>query len=323
MPKETEMSLKSNILTVLSTHTDTFYSGESLAREFDVSRAAVWKAVHALQDEGHRIESSGKGYRYLPSNDLLNKDIILACCPDIAYPLIIFDTVNSTNTYAKTIASDPDAHGTLIVANHQTAGRGRRGHTFYSPEDTGLYMSLIIKPDSKIHEMLKVTVAAAVAAVEAIEQTSDARPQIKWVNDLYIGRKKIAGILTEAISDFESGDLDAVIIGIGINIRSTDFPEEIENIAGAINDPSLSRNRLTAVLWQKLLYWTQHLDSPELMELYRRKSLLIGHSIVYEISGERKTGTVCAINDSGNLAIQDSSGREIILSSGEVSVKDW
>lgn len=317
------MNLKTKILKEMSSHTDTFFSGELLAREHEVSRAAVWKAIHSLEKEGHRFESSSKGYRYLPDNDLLNREIILSYCPQDHYPLIVFDTIDSTNNYARTIASDPGAHGTLIAANHQTAGRGRRGHTFYSPENTGLYMTLIIKPESKVQEMLKVTVAAAVAAVEAIEETSSARPEIKWVNDLFIGRRKIAGILTEAISDFESGDLDAVIIGIGINVRDTELPEDIEHIAGAINDPSLSRSRLAAVLWQKLLYWTEHLDDPQLMDAYRSHSLLIGKQIEYEISLEKRSGKVIDINDEGNLIVRNDAGQEIILSSGEVSVKKW
>ncbi|MBR4122368.1 MAG: biotin--[Erysipelotrichaceae bacterium] len=145
----------------------------------------------------------------------------------------------------------------------------------------------------------------------------------KWVNDLFIGKRKIAGILTEAISDFESGDLDAIIIGIGINVRKTELQEDIENIAGAINDPSLSRSRLAAALWQRLLYWTDHLEDPQLMEAYRRYSLLIGHVIVYEINGEKRSGTVESINDQGNLVVLDDANEKIILASGEVSVKDW
>ncbi|MCR4950334.1 MAG: biotin--[acetyl-CoA-carboxylase] ligase [Solobacterium sp.] len=317
------MNLKDKIIAKLSSQTDTFFSGEALAQEYDVSRAAVWKAIRVLQKEGHQIESSSRGYRYLPSNDLLNREIILSLCPDISYPLIVFDTIDSTNTYAKTIASNKDAHGTLVVANHQTAGRGRRGHSFYSPENTGLYLTLIIKPERRVQEMLKVTVAAAVASVEAIEETSEAHPQIKWVNDLFIGKRKIAGILTEAIADFETGDLDAIIIGIGINIRDTELPDDIVNIAGAINDPSLTRNQLAAALWRRLLYWTDHLESKELMDAYRRYSLLIGHTIAYEINGVKKTGNVTSINDEGNLVVNEEDGKETILSSGEVSVKDW
>ena len=317
------VNLKSKLLIRMSSHTDTFFSGESLARELNVSRAAVWKAIHALQNEGHAIESSPRGYRYLPDNDLLNPDIIYSCCPEISFPLYVFDSIDSTNNYAKSIASAADAHGTLVIANHQTAGRGRRGHTFFSPENCGLYLSLIIKPHSRVQEMLKITVAAAVAAVEAIQQTSHAQPRIKWVNDLFIGKRKIAGILTEAISDFESGDLDAIIIGIGINVRKTELPEDIESIAGAINDPSLSRSRLAAVLWQRLLYWTKHLEDPQLMEAYRRYSLLIGHAIIYEINGEKRSGTVESINDQGNLVVLDDANEKTILTSGEVSVKDW
>ena len=256
-------------------------------------------------------------------NDPLNEDAIRAYCTDLSYPLYVFDTIDSTNNYAKHIAASADAHGTLIVAAHQTAGRGRRGHTFYSPANCGLYLSLIIKPHAKVQDMLKVTVAAAVAAVEAIEETSDAHPKIKWVNDLFIGRRKIAGILTEAVSHPDPDEPDAIVIGIGINVRSTDLPEDIENIAGAIDDPNLKRSHLAAVLWQRLLYWTEHLDDPNLMEQYRSHSFLLGHEIIYEFNNHQYSGTVTAINDEGNLVIQNRDNEEIVLSSGEVSVKDW
>lgn len=317
------MQLKNKILKKLSDQTDEFFSGEMLAQEFNVSRTAIWKAIHSLESEGYQFESSSKGYRYLPTNDILNKELILSYCDSISYPLYVFDTIDSTNNYAKTIASNKDAHGTLIIANHQTAGRGRRGHTFYSPGDSGLYLTLIIKPHSSLKELLKVTIAAAVASVEAIQENSSVQPQIKWVNDLFLGKKKIAGILTEAISDFESHEVEAIIIGIGINTKKTSLPKDIKDIAGAINDPNLSRNKLAASLWKRLLYWTNHLDSKELLEEYRKASLLIGHLITYEINGKQYTGKVLSINEEGNLVIQDKENKEIILSSGEVSVKDW
>ena len=256
-------------------------------------------------------------------NDMLSEEAIRAYCTDLSWPMYVFDTIDSTNNYAKSIAASPAAHGTLIVADHQTDGRGRRGHTFYSPANCGLYLSLIIKPHARVQDMLKVTVAAAVAAVEAIEETSDAHPQIKWVNDLFIGRRKIAGILTEAVSHPDRDEPAAIVIGIGINVTSTDLPEDIENIAGAIDDPNLKRSHLAAVLWQRLLYWTEHLDDPNLMEKYRRYSFLSGHEITYELNNNTYSGTVAAINDEGYLVIQNKDNEEIVLSSGEISVKDW
>lgn len=317
------MKLKNELLIKLNQNPNSYLSGEALAKEFNVSRTAIWKAIRSLQNSGYEIESTPKGYRYFANNDLLHENLIRSYATDITYHLLVFETIDSTNNYAKTIASNPDAHGTLVVANHQTAGRGRRGHTFYSPGDTGLYLTLILKPTSKIQELLKMTIAAAVASVEAIQENSSTKPQIKWVNDIFIDKKKIAGILTEAISDFETGDVEAIIIGIGINTKKTTLPDDIKDIAGAINDEHLSRNKLAASLWQKLLYWTSHLDSPELIAKYREYSLLLNHLITYERNGELYTGTVKAINEEGNLVIETDNKETVILTSGEVSVKDW
>lgn len=314
------MTIKDKVLKIFITSPDTVFSGEDLAKELNASRAAVWKAVHALQEEGHHIESSAKGYRYLSENDILNRDSILSCMPE-AYDLILFDVIDSTNTYCRAHASELQ-HGCLVVANHQTAGRGRRGHTFFSPADTGLYLTLVLKPQEAVQNLLMVTVAAAVAACQAVRETSDTLPEIKWVNDLYIGKRKIAGILTEAIADLETQQVDTLLIGIGFNTKKTELPDDIKGIAGAINDSSLSRNRLAAAVWKNLLYWTEHLSDPALIEKYREYSLLIGHEITYEKNGKAYTGTVLSINDAGNLVIA-SDGEEIILSSGEVSVKDW
>ena len=319
------MSLKSKLLIRISSHTDTFFSGESLAQEFAVSRAAVWKAIHALQNEGHAIESSSRGYRYLPDNDLLNPDIIRSCCPEISFPLYVFDSIDSTNNYAKSIASAADTHGTLVIANHQTAGRGRRGHTFFSPENCGLYLSLIIKPHSRVQEMLKITVAAAVAAVEAIQQTSHARPKIKWVNDILIDSKKTCGILTEASIDLESGGMDWAIMGIGFNVYEPEggFPEELKSIAGPIAPRRQRdlRSRIAAAFLKNFHQVCADLESGGFAEEYKRRSFLIGQPITVIRGGSTRPATACGIDGECRLLVRYEDGSSEALSSGEVSVR--
>ena len=319
MPK-----LKDQLLSCFSKNIDAFFSGEDLAEEYNVSRAAVWKAVKALQKEGYDIVSSSKGYCFTAKNDFLNEEVIRANAGNPSYPIHVFDEIDSTNNYAKILAAKNAPHGTLVVADHQTAGRGRQGHSFYSPKNVGLYFSLLIKPGNADRQMIsRITPAAAVSAVEAIETITGIRPGIKWVNDLFIEKKKIAGILSEAVTDFETGKIDTVIIGIGINCKTMTFPDDIRNIATSLNANNLSRSALAGVLWERLLYWTDHLDNPALMDLYRKDSLVLGKEITYHQNNIPYTGIAREINDEGNILIEKKDHSTMLLQSGEISIKDW
>lgn len=183
------MALKDLILPELISLAGQAVSGEELAKKYNVSRAAVWKAVRSLQDDGYPVASSIKGYSLTLEKDVLDSDLIRISAKDCRSPVYVFDTIDSTNNYAKILAAKGTPHGTLVCANHQTAGRGRQGHSFWSPKDLGLYFSLIIHPESTEH-ISRITPAAAVASVQAIEETAGIRPGIKWVNDLYVKRKR-------------------------------------------------------------------------------------------------------------------------------------
>jgi len=319
MPK-----LKDQLLNRFSQNIDQIYSGENLAEEYHVSRAAVWKAVKTLQKEGYDILSSAKGYYFTAKNDFLNEEMIRANANGLPYPVYVFDEIDSTNNYAKILAAQNAPHGTLVVADHQTAGRGRQGHSFYSPKNVGLYFSLLIKPANTDRQMIsRITPAAAVSAVEAIETITGIRPGIKWVNDLFIEKKKIAGILSEAVTDFETGKIETVIIGIGINCKTMQFPDEIQNIASSLNVNTISRSALAGVLWERLLYHTDHLDDPQLMDLYRKDSLVLGKEITYHQNNIPYTGIAREINDEGNILIEKKDHSTILLQSGEISIKDW
>lgn len=323
LTQEEAMSLKEQLLIRFSENQDVYLSGAQLAEDYHVSRAAVWKAVKALKEEGYEITSSPvQGYCFSSENDFLNAEMIQKAADEIKAPLYVFETIDSTNNYAKILASKNAPHGTAVIANHQSAGRGRQGHSFYSPKDTGLYFSLLLRPQNAEH-LSRITPAAAVAAVQAIEENTGIRPGIKWVNDLFIGKKKIAGILSEAISDFETGSVSAIIIGIGINCHPMKFPDELETIADSLNQKSLSRNALAASLWKNLLYWTEHLEDPQLMELYRRDSIILNKDILYTQNNETLHAFVKGINAEGNLILLKPDGTEELLSSGEISVRDW
>ncbi|MBR2812349.1 MAG: biotin--[Solobacterium sp.] len=265
------MALKETLLEFLQMHKGEVLSGEQLASGLNVTRAAVWKTVRALKEDGYQIVShGGRGYEFTAENDQLSKTQIYAAAEDDHFDLEVFSEIDSTNTYARSIAHKAK-DGTYIIANRQTAGRGRHGHSFYSPADTGLYVSYILKVNRPAEQILKLTVAAAVAVCEAIRSCTSQDPKIKWVNDIFLDHHKVAGILCEATQDLESHMVDSVIIGIGINCRTIEFPEEIENIAGSLGG-GFSRSTLAGKLHRLLKEYTAELDNPALMDLYRRDS---------------------------------------------------
>ena len=197
------MSTRTELLKLLSENTGIYLSGQKIGESLGVSRNAVWKAMQQLREEGYQIESRSRvGYRLKAKSNMLSYDAIAG---NLRYPceLKIFDSVDSTNNVAKDLR--PSDKPVLIIANKQTAGRGRLGRTFASPSGTGLYMSVSLKPDFGLDKSLYVTMAAAVAVCRAVETVAGIRPKIKWVNDVFHNGKKVCGILTEAQSNFETG----------------------------------------------------------------------------------------------------------------------
>ena len=255
-------------------------------------------------------------------NDI-KKNIIQNFKPDSKISnLIYFDSINSTNTYAKEISHEAK-HGTLIVADKQTQGRGRSGHTFESPSGTGLYMTLILKPKIEISEFQMITIADAVAVCLAIENLYPASKdelKIKWVNDVLFRGKKISGILTEAVNF--NGKVESIVTGIGINITTHKFEGNFN--AGAIFDEGekilFSREELCAKIADYIMDFAEDLNNPEIISEYRRRSILTGKNISY-IKGDTKFfAEVLGINDDGGLIVLNQNSEKEILRSGEVSM---
>lgn len=315
------MAIKNEIAAVLEKRRGEAVSGQELADMLGVSRAAVWKAVKQLQDEGYHI-SAGRNRGYILGNetDVLSAEGIRLNLPERyrEVPVEVYRTVESTNNLAKSAALGGSSHGTIIAADEQTAGRGRFGKRFYSPSDTGLYMSVILKPHKPLSDCFFLTAAAACAITGSIEELCGITTGIKWVNDIFYSGRKICGILTEAISDFESGMAEVVIVGIGVNISTAEFPEEISGVAGSLG-VFAERNRLCADIAARLLDYTARDDNAALMEEYRRRSLVLGREITYQQDGQTLTGKALEIDDSGRLIIENSSGKSA-LRSGEISI---
>ena len=319
--------MKSKILEILEQYKGKFISGEEIADSLSITRAAVWKNIKELRQNGHIIHAEPhKGYMLSNFSDVLSMEAIkknLRADSKISQ-IIYLDSIDSTNNYAKQHSFD---HGTLIAAGEQTAGRGRFGHTFESPPQGGLYMSLVLRPKIEISKFQMITIADAVAVCLAIEDLYEAareKLKIKWVNDVFFRGKKISGILTEAVTNFESGEIDSIVTGIGVNVSTKKFTPAASEIAGSIFDSDeeflFSRGQLCARIADYIMNFAEDLSSPKLINLYRQRSLLkSGSKITYMKGSEKFNATVKAIDDSGGLVIINERDEEEILRSGEVN----
>ena len=315
------MSVKNNVLKLLEENRGVFLSGEKMADSLKVSRTAIWKAMRALQNEGYSIDAvTNKGYMLREDSSMLSKEGIELYLRSGA-PLHFFHSTDSTNKRASALALEGACHGTCVIAGHQTAGRGRLGRSFYSPERQGIYLSVILKPDFDISKAVLITAAASVATSRAIQTVCGVHPQIKWVNDLYLDGKKICGILTEAITDFESGQITNIVAGIGINCSCEDFPDEIQGIAGGIPG-SYSKNALAAEVVNQLLDIASNIEARDFIDEYRQSSMVIGKNInVIKTGREPAAAFAEDIDNNGALIVSYSDGTREALTTGEVSIR--
>lgn len=318
------MQLKLEILRLLEENRDRDLSGEWLATRFGVSRNAVWKAVKALEAEGYRITAGkNRGYRLSSENDMLSAVGIAGAIrhPIKGMAVYLHREIDSTNNEAKRLITAGQGGMALIAAEGQTAGRGRQGKSFYSPGQSGIYMTFSFPARLALQDAVSVTTAAAVAVWQAVYNLTGIETQIKWVNDLYLDGKKICGILTEAISDLESGLVQNILIGIGLNYRTTDFPPELRETAASLTPTGVSRNRMIAAIVDELLDILSNPSDRRYLDIYRRHSMVIGQEIVFIRGGEEFAARALDIDKEGGLVITLPDGTREILRSGEISLR--
>lgn len=323
------MTVKNEILHILENNRGSTISGQNLADMLSVSRTAIWKAINSLKLEGYTIDAtSNKGYSMSFSSDVLSSEDIRPFLSneykDI--PIIVYKSLASTNTEAKMAILQNATHGTVILSEEQTKGRGRLGRDFFSPPKSGIYMSIILKPNLNIANSVLITTAVAVAVCLCIDNISDEKPQIKWVNDIYIGNKKVCGILTEASTDFESGAIESVIVGIGINVKTKEnsFPKEIQDIAGSIfhtDEGFNTRNKLSAEIINKVLSICKTLEDRSFLNIYKERSMILGQDIIYSKNNQWFEGFAQDIDENGGLVVILNDGQSVVLQSGEVSIR--
>lgn len=346
------MTTKEKILLILSKKQNISISGEVLAKQCNVSRAAIWKAVNSLRGEGYLIVgTTNGGYIFSENNDVFSKEIFQKEF-ETNFPkfknsyLECYKEIDSTNSYAKRLLAqvgnlrDQNSnltlagkkyHNAIIVAESQSAGRGRLGRTFYSPAKTGIYLSIICSPKNGISKPAKLTAFSAVAVCRAIKKLYNIDASIKWINDIFINNKKVAGILTEGIMNFETSQIESAIIGIGINIQNNSeaFPEEVKKIVGAITSSDecsknkISRCQLAAEVAGQVLSILNE-DSHSVISEYKSLSFLLGKKIqVHPIIDNTKNAyeaKAIDLDENAGLIVELADGSKKILNCGEVSI---
>ena len=318
------MKTKEKLLLILDKNKGNFVSGQEIAEQLQVSRTAVWKAIKTLKYDGYKIESvKNNGYKLSSENDILSEGEIRNNLFEKYknFVIKIFKSTDSTNKQAKKlIAENTFENGTVLIADEQTEGKGRFGRKFFSPKGTGIYLSTIIKSNIKVQDISLIAVVSALAVCRSIKNLTKLNPQIKWINDVYINGKKVCGILTEAVSNFETQTADAVVVGIGINLKTKLFPEELKEKAGYITTDNISRNVFVAEVLNNLFSLTENLFDKKIIEDYKKFSFVLKKEIKY-LSGDTVIkATAVDINDKGNLVVEDSNGKKSVLESGEISI---
>lgn len=314
------MTNKQQLLHALSCGRDRYQSGEELARTLGISRAAVWKAIERLRDEGHLIEGKSRvGYRLISLSPLFDHGRLSR---ELAgWDVQLFDTIDSTNRYAKALSSER----AVVIALSQSAGRGRLGRSFYSPRG-GLYLSLRLPISFPIGEAMLLTSMASVAVHRALLETTGKECAIKWVNDLYLGEKKVCGILTEGVVGMESGQLSSVVVGIGINLFSA-LDEELRERATSLYESEeeaigdLDANLLVIRIVEYLTALIERLPDRGYLSYYRAHSLLTDRDVVVHQGREHFEARVVEIDDEAHLVVADREGEIHTLSSAEVTIR--
>lgn len=256
---------------------------------------------------------------------LSEEEIRLAMKKDKVCKFVVMESVDSTNSEMKRRAAEGAKEGLVVLTEQQTAGRGRLGRSFLSPPGTGIYMSVLLKPSLASLDAIRITTAASVAVVRAIRNITGLAPTIKWVNDIYLGGKKLCGILTEAVTDSKTGSIDSVVLGIGINYKepSGGFPKDLKEVACALKDETVkvSRNQLIAAVLDEFFVIYQALPEHEYMLDYRKWSNVIGHDVKFLEKGVWYFAKAIGIDDDGGLVVEMEDGNSRILRTGEITLR--
>lgn len=320
--------MKEEILRLLRS-ADGYISGQELCNRFGVSRTAVWKAINQLKEAGYEIEAQqNKGYKLMAAPDLMTEAEIKSLMHTdwVAKEVLYFDTIDSTNIKAQELAEKDYPSGTLVVADKQESGKGRRGRSWVSPSGTGIFMTLMIKPDINPNNASMLTLVAALAVAKAITSVTGEEALIKWPNDIVINGKKVCGILTEMNAQFDY--INHIVVGIGINVHNESFPEEISQMASSLMiEAGGKRFHRAQIIAETMSYFEQYYDTflktQDLSALVREyDELLVNRNKSVRVLDPKEPfdGKAMGITPKGELIVDTWESRKLV-SSGEVSVR--
>lgn len=320
---------KDSVLEILR-NMDDYISGEKISNALGISRAAVHTAVKSLRAEGYEILSSTKKGYYLNKvpNCVTSRELSAYIDEQRMQSVVCVDTVDSTNNRLRELALAGAPDGQIVIANEQLNGRGRRGRDFVSPKDKGIYLSMLLYPDSLPSDIVEITAWTSVAVNNAIQSVSGIRAGIKWVNDLVINQRKVCGILTEMSVESESGHVQYIIIGIGLNINENegDFPKELRNIATSLSIETqtvYSRAKIASEIIRELdkmrAGWPK--EKQDYLKWYRKDNITTGREICIVRNAESKKGMAVSIEDDFSLTVNYDDGSSENIASGEISIR--
>ena len=307
---------------------DGFLSGEEMSKRLGITRAAVWKKIVALREKGYEIEgSTAKGYRLLKTPEFSVEELRTLIRGDIGREIIFFESIGSTNTAALELAEKGAPHGTVVIADRQTKGKGRLGRTWVSPPKKNIYMSVILRPELEPKDATLLTIMTAVSCAKGVMKSTGLKAEIKWPNDLMISNKKLGGILTEMKSDPDG--IVFAVIGIGINVNSKtkkDFPPDIQGIATSIKEELgkiQSRTFIIAEILKETEHWYRVLlteGRKPLFDEWKRLSSTLGRKVRVTAGDNVFTGVAEDIDKGGMLILRLPSGMLKKISSGDVTM---
>ena len=321
--------MKANILKLLK-NTNDYISGQQLCETFHVSRTAIWKVINQLKEEGYVIDSvKNKGYKMISAPDILSESEIVSSLSlhnaEYVNRVVYLDEIDSTNTRAKLEAEQGAPAWTLVVADKQISGKGRRGRSFDSPSGVGIFMTLILKPDFNPNQASMITLISGMAVCRGIKEATGLDTQIKWPNDIVIHGKKVCGILTEMSAEMEC--INYIVVGIGINVNNQDFPEEIAKIATSIRLETKQQANRSDIIACVIKHFKQYYDIfiqtndlSQLKEEYNSMMINREKKFLFIRGDEQYEALAKEIDDDGELIVEHD-GILMKVMSGEVSVR--
>lgn len=318
--------MKNKLLELLKSNSG-YLSGESIGTQLGVSRTAIWKYIKALRAQGYNIEAvTNKGYRLVSDDDVLSSiEVQLSLNTQlIGSKILCFDTVDSTNNKLRLLAMEGAVEGTTVIADEQSGGKGRRGRAWSSPKGTGLWMSVLLKPDIAPQEASRITLVAGLSVCQGINNLLGISSGIKWPNDIIIDGKKVCGILTEMSAQIDN--VEFVVVGIGINVSTADFPGELKEVAVSLMQATGKKIKRSQVASAILTAFEENYGKYTqegflAVKADYEKSCITLNKEVQVIAKEGFAGRAVGINDDGELIVEKAGGERVTVFSGEVSVR--